>query len=119
MKQATFREFTFCNADQCEIMVDINVNTGAIIDMYCYADNLPCFENPETGNEFKTATLPDRKNSLFVTIINKTATLKRMLSIGDYLPLLDNEHPDYNNDVSTLSKCLNKYKINYSERIFE
>lgn len=119
MKHATFTEFTFCNAEQCEVMVQINVKTGAIIDMYCYTDNLPLFENPETGKELKPTTSPDRKNSLFVTITNKSTTLKRMLSIGDYLPLLDTEDTDYAKDVDILTKCLNKYKINYSERIFE
>lgn len=119
MKQTKFREFTFCNADQCEIMIDINTKTGAIVDMYCYADNVPFFENTETGKELKTAVAPDRINKSFVTITNKSIILKRMLSQGDYLPLLDNEDPDYNTDVDILTKCLNKYKINYSETIFQ
>lgn len=108
----TFREFIFCNADQVEIMVGIDTKTGRIIDMYCYADKQPLFENPETGNELKTVILADRQNPLFATIKNKALTLKRMVIGGEYLPLLDTEDKDYDNEVAIIQRCFYKYKIN-------
>lgn len=107
----SFREFTFCNADQIEVMIDIDIKSGRIIDMYCYADRQPNFENPETGREYKTAILRNRLNPLFVTIKNNTTTLKRMVAYGDYLPLLDTEDSEYESDFATLVKCFEKYKI--------
>lgn len=107
----SFREFTFCNADQVEIMVDIDNKTGRIIDMYCYADRQPVFYDPNTGNERKTTVLADRKNALFVTIKNKSSALKQMVSYGEYLPLLDTEDCEYEADFDTLVRCFEKYNI--------
>ncbi len=47
-----FQEFTLINPqDQCEVMVDIDTDTGKIVGLYCYADDIPAIENYETGKK--------------------------------------------------------------------
>lgn len=106
-----FREFTFINADQCEVMVDINPISGSIVKMYCYADHLPEIDNSETGIPYKQPTTTPSNNRLFVHIKNKSTTLKRMLIHGGFIVLLDDQDSEYNNEVGIIEKCLTRLKL--------
>jgi|ERR1044072_3439969 desulfoferrodoxin (superoxide reductase-like protein) len=102
-------EFTLCNADQIEVMVGINPATGKITDLYCYKNNIPCIENPETGHCYKLNTKVG-KNPLFVHIQRKSHIFK-MLLLNNWICLLDNEDSDYNKDVETFEKACAIYHV--------
>lgn len=103
----TFREFTLLNSDQCEVMVNIDAETGAIIGLYCYADNLPIIEDIETGRLYNVK-VKEGKNPLFVHIQSKKDRYFRLLQNG-WLILLDEQDQEYERDVEIIQKSLSFY----------
>lgn len=110
MSNTTFQEFTLIHpATQTEVMVDISVNTGKILGLYCYAKDIPILVNNETDKEYKITTLPG-KNPLFVHIQRKGQIFKLLLQ-NDFITCLDDSDSQYNDDVKIFEKAMQLYNI--------
>lgn len=112
----SFQEFTLSNGD-CEVMADIDTNTGKIIDLYCYADNIPFIENEETGREYKITT-KSGKNPSFVHIARPGAIFKLLLINGFIAAGIDDTEPDYEDNVKTFKKAMGKYNLPLSTNLY-
>jgi hypothetical protein len=105
-----FREFTLVHPEPyCEVMADINTETGELIGLYCYADNIPVIENIETGYQYRIRTKPG-KNPLFVHIQSKKNVFTKLILNG-YTVLLDEEDSQYQQEVTAIEKAISLCNI--------
>lgn len=114
MKNNIFQEFTLINPEtQTEVMVNISVNTGKVLNLYCYAKDIPViYRNEETENKYNISTKPS-KNTLFVHIQQKAKVFSLLLNNG-FICLINEEDELYNEDTAIFEKCLSLYNINVS-----
>lgn len=109
----TFQEFTLVDPEsQCEVMADVDIESGRIIDLYCYKDNVPVIENYETGKIYKIKTKAG-KNPLFVHIASKKRIFKLLLIHG-FICVTNEEDEGYNNDIEIFEKALSANGISDS-----
>lgn len=112
-----FREFTMIQPDtQCEVMVDIDTQTGKIIGLYCYKNHIPIIYNYETDKEYRI-TVKEGKNPLFVHIDRKAAMFKIMATNG-FILLLDDEDKEYEKEVELIERSLSLNKIGHLKNFY-
>lgn len=105
-----FHEFTFTQPEtQCEIMVDIDSKTGRIIDVYCYASDVPTIRNEGTGNTYILSAKPGL-NPLFVHFVSKVRVL-RLLICNGFLVSMPDTVDEYIYQSEILDLAVNKYSL--------
>lgn len=106
-----FREFTLVDGyTQCEVMADIDMDTGKLVGLYCYANDIPVIEDSETGRDYKVTTKPG-KNPLFVHIQRKAFIFSKLLINGFLVCMPDEDDPDYNEEVAAFERARTLYNI--------
>jgi len=113
----SFIEFTLTDpTDYCEVMVDINTETGKIVDLYCYADHVPEICNEETDHIYKI-NVKQGRNPLFVHILNK-ANVYRLLLRNGFVFLINEEDERYNEEIALIDKSLIVYDLSKLDEIY-
>ncbi len=112
-----FKEFTLVDTyTQTEVMVYIDINSGRIVGLYCYRDDIPVIENYETDKIYKITTR-DGLNPLFVHI-NRKAHIYKLLLTNGFIFCLDEDDTDYETDVSLIEKSLTFYGLSSISNIY-
>lgn len=107
----SFQEFTIVTTNPyCEVMVDIDIESGKIVGLYCYADSLPAIENEETGHDYKYSTKPG-KNPLFVHIQRKESIFKKMVLNGFLFSSGSDDEQEETENQRIINLALNRYEI--------
>lgn len=108
-----FQEYTLSGYDDssrrgelCEIMVDVDVDTLNIIDLYTYRDSVPVLISELNYREYKV-NVRDGGNPLFVHFVNKKHILKLLAGKGFVVCGEDDEK-----DL-TLIQFKSKYNIQF------
>lgn len=109
-----FQEFTLVNEDYCEVMADINTDTGKLIDLYCYSKDVPKIEKQDGESYYKMPVL-EGKNPLFVHFKNKVSAYKLLLRNG-FIFLVNEE--EESNDITLIEKSLKLYDLQNLEVVY-